>query len=220
MRKVVVSTNVAETSITIDDVVFVVDAGLVKETRYDPASGLTRLVETRCSKAASRQRRGRAGRVRPGECFKLYTRGAEEHKMEAQQVPEIMRMSLENLILTVKALKGETVDIKTYLAMAISPPSIAAIERAMQLLMEMNIVRGEGLTALGKHLSLLPLDVRLAKLLVLGCVFHCLGPLLTIAAIMSSKPLFAGRTKRGGVVGRSAQVSGGLLGHSHRRQCI
>ena len=192
MRKVVVSTNVAETSITIDDVVFVVDAGLVKETRYDPASGLTRLVETRCSKAASRQRRGRAGRVRPGECFKLYTRGAEEHKMEAQQVPEIMRMSLENLILTVKALKGETVDIKTYLAMAISPPSIAAIERAMQLLMEMNIVRGEGLTALGKHLSLLPLDVRLAKLLVLGCVFHCLGPLLTIAAIMSSKPLFAG----------------------------
>ncbi|UZJ55185.1 hypothetical protein CBS101457_004505 [Exobasidium rhododendri] len=192
-RKVVISTNVAETSITIDDVVYVIDAGLVKETRYDSTSGLTRLVETKCSKAASRQRRGRAGRVRPGECFKLYTRGTEEHKMDDQQIPEIMRMSLENLILTVKALKGDNADVQSYLGMAISPPSVAAIEKAMQLLSEMNILHGQQrLTALGKHLSLLPLDVRLAKLLVLGCVFHCLDSMLTIASIMSCKPLFSG----------------------------
>lgn len=191
-RKVIVSTNVAETSITIDDVVYVIDVGLVKETRYDVVSGLTRLMEVKCSKAASRQRRGRAGRVRPGECFKLYTRNTEEHKMDAQQIPEIMRMSLENLILTVKALKGDHVDVQTYLGMAISPPGVAAIEKAVALLGEMNILQGNRLTALGKHVSLLPLDVRLAKMLVLGCIFHCLDPILTAASIMSAKPLFSG----------------------------
>jgi ATP-dependent RNA helicase DHX57 len=191
-RKIIVSTNVAETSITIDDVVYVIDLGLVKENRYDEVTGLTRLLEVKCSKAASRQRRGRAGRVRPGECFKLYTRNTEEFKMEAQQIPEIMRMSLENLILTVKALKGDEVDVSTYLGMAISPPSVAAIEKAVELLAEMNIIQASRLTALGKHVSLLPLDVRLAKMLVLGCIFHCLDPILTAASIMSAKPLFGG----------------------------
>lgn len=190
-RKIIVSTNVAEASITIDDIVYVVDLGLVKETRYDPQSGLTRLVETRCSQAAARQRRGRAGRVRPGECFRLYTRGTEHHRMDPQQVPEMRRMSLENLILTVKALKGDDTRVEDYLGKAISPPSTEAITTAIRLLLDMCILSaGERLSALGKHLSLLPLDVRLGKLLVLGCVFHCLEPMLTAAAILSSKPLF------------------------------
>lgn len=191
-RKVVVSTNVAETSITIDDIVYVVDIGLVKETRYDAQSGLTKLVETRCSKANARQRRGRAGRVRPGECFKLFTRGTEQYRMEDQQIPEMRRMSLENLILSVKALKGDTVPVQSYLLSAISPPSVDAIEQAVQLLNEMNVLVTEQqrLTALGKHLSLLPLDVRLGKLLILSCVFRCLRPMLTAAAILSCKPLF------------------------------
>ncbi|MCO5585245.1 hypothetical protein L7F22_039178 [Adiantum nelumboides] len=191
-RKVVVSTNVAETSITIDDIVYVVDIGLVKETRYDVQTGLTKLVETRCSKANARQRRGRAGRVRPGECFKLFTRGTEQYRMEDQQIPEMRRMSLENLILSVKALKGDSVPVQSYLLSAISPPSLDAIEQAVQLLSDMNVLVSEQqhLTALGKHLSLLPLDVRLGKLLILSCVFRCLRPMLTAAAILSCKPLF------------------------------
>ncbi|PWN33444.1 P-loop containing nucleoside triphosphate hydrolase protein [Meira miltonrushii] len=191
-RKVVVSTNVAETSITIDDIVYVVDIGLVKETRYDVQSGLTKLVETRCSKANARQRRGRAGRVRPGECFKLFTRGTEQYRMEDQQIPEMRRMSLENLILSVKALKGDSVPVQSYLLSAISPPSLDAIEQAVQLLNDMNVLvtDQQRLTALGRHLSLLPLDVRLGKLLILSCVFRCLRPMLTAAAILSCKPLF------------------------------
>lgn len=191
LRKVIVSTNVAETSITIDDISYVVDLGLVKETRYDSSSGLTRLVLCHCSQANARQRRGRAGRVRKGECFKLYTRHTEQHRMQPQQIPEMNRMSLENLVLSVKALKGDGVQVSDYLGAAISPPSTQAISTAVKLLSDMNILDEEQrLSSLGKHLSLLPLDVRLGKLLVLGCVFHCVEPMLSASAVLSGKPLF------------------------------
>ncbi|SJX64352.1 uncharacterized protein SRS1_14994 [Sporisorium reilianum f. sp. reilianum] len=194
-RKIVVSTNVAETSITIPDVSYVVDTGRVKETRFEPESGLTRLVECWASRAACKQRRGRAGRVRAGECFRLYSRFVDEKRMAAQQTPEMRRVPLESLFLEVKSMR-EDEDVKEYLNKALDPPSLASMDAALSNLVEAGVLQADKgyksrLTSLGKHLAQLPLDLRLAKLLIMGTIFGCLGPMLTVASIMSCKPLFA-----------------------------
>ncbi|KDQ15674.1 hypothetical protein BOTBODRAFT_54555 [Botryobasidium botryosum FD-172 SS1] len=188
-RKVVVATNVAETSITIPDVVYVLDSGKVKEMQYDPASGLSRLLEVKISQASGRQRRGRAGRTKPGECYKLFTQ-RDEKRMQESPVPEILRIPLENLLLQVKVMR-EQEDAKVFLSKAISPPKLEAIEKAWSVLVELGAVDGEEkLTALGRHMSLLPVDLRMAKMMILGSVFRCVDPILTMAACLSSKPLF------------------------------
>lgn len=99
-----------QTSITIDDVIYVIDVGKVKETQYDPETSLSMLVETWVTRAAARQRRGRAGRTRPGTCYKLYTRKQEDNMMKFP-VPEILRVPLENISLSVKAAR-EDEDVK------------------------------------------------------------------------------------------------------------
>ncbi|KAI0308348.1 P-loop containing nucleoside triphosphate hydrolase protein [Multifurca ochricompacta] len=188
-RKVVVATNVAETSITIDDIVYVIDAGKVKETQYDPESGLTKLVEQWITRAAGRQRRGRAGRTRPGVCYKLYTRG-RERKMAQFPRPEILRVPLESICLTVKATR-EQEDVKQFLSRAIDPPDVATMDKALAVLEALGAIDQDGrLTALGRHVALLPLDLRLGKMLILATVFQCLDPILTIAACLTSKPVF------------------------------
>ncbi|TFK41870.1 P-loop containing nucleoside triphosphate hydrolase protein [Crucibulum laeve] len=187
--KVVAATNVAETSITIDDIIYVIDAGKVKETQYDPETGLSRLVETWVTQAAARQRRGRAGRTQPGVCYKLYTR-KQAADMKKFPIPEILRIPLESISLTVKAMR-EDEDVRLYLSQAIDPPKVAAMEKAWSVLQEIGAIDEAGkLTPLGKHISTLPVDIRLAKMLILGCIFQCLGPILTVAASLSSKPLF------------------------------
>jgi len=99
-----------QTSITIDDIVYVIDAGKVKETQFDPDMNLSRLVETWVNRAAARQRRGRAGRTRPGVCYKLYTR-KQEVNMAEFPVPEILRVPLESISLSVKAARADE-DVK------------------------------------------------------------------------------------------------------------
>ena len=104
------------------------------------------------------------------------------------------RVPLESLFLQVKAMR-EDEDVKEFLGKALSPPTISSMDKALQTLIDVGAIRAENgfkskLTALGKHLSAMPLDLRLGKLLVLGCVFGCLSPLLTVAAVMSCKPLF------------------------------
>ncbi|CEH17449.1 atp-dependent rna helicase a [Ceraceosorus bombacis] len=194
LRKIVVSTNVAETSITIPEISYVIDSGRVKETRFEPESGLTRLVDCWASRAACRQRRGRAGRTRAGECWKLFSKYTEERQMSAQQTPEIRRVPLESLFLQAKAMDEET-DVKDYLGQAIDPPNVGSMDQALSTLIEVGAIQQDRgfksrLTALGRHLSNLPLDLRLGKLLILGSVFQALAPMLTVAAIMSCKPLF------------------------------
>ncbi|RDB29375.1 hypothetical protein Hypma_015909 [Hypsizygus marmoreus] len=187
--KIVAATNVAETSITIDDVIYVIDAGKVKETQYDPDTSLSRLVETWVTRAAARQRRGRAGRTQPGVCYKLYTR-KQELNMAKFPMPEILRVPLESISLTVKVMR-EDEDVKLFLSRAIDPPKVAAMERAWSILEELGAVDAAGrLTPLGRNMSMLPVDLRLAKMLIIGTIFQCLGPVLTIAATLSSKPLF------------------------------
>ncbi|TCD63345.1 hypothetical protein EIP91_005646 [Steccherinum ochraceum] len=185
--KIIAATNVAETSITIDDVVYVLDCGKVKETQYDPENGLTRLVEQWVTRAAAKQRRGRAGRTQPGICYKLYTKKQEE-KMSPFPIPEIKRVPLESVSLTVKVMKY---DVKTFLSRALDPPEMAAMNHALVTLEEIGAVADDGaVTPLGQHLATLPLDLRLGKMLILGSIFRCLDPVLTVAASVSSKPLF------------------------------
>ncbi|KAG6849981.1 hypothetical protein H0H93_002983 [Arthromyces matolae] len=187
--KVVAATNVAETSITIDDVVYVIDTGKAKEVQFDPETNLSHLTEAWVTRASARQRRGRAGRTRPGTCYKLYTR-KQELDMAKFPVPEILRVPLETISLTVKAMR-EKEDVKFFLSRAIEPPKVVAMERAWSTLQQLGAIDEAGhLTPLGRHMSALPIDLRLAKMLILAIVFQCLDPILTVVAALSSKPLF------------------------------
>ncbi|KAJ3332894.1 ATPdependent RNA helicase [Blyttiomyces sp. JEL0837] len=188
VRKIVVATNIAETSITIEDVVYVIDSGRVKEMQFENKT--LRLTDTLASRASCKQRQGRAGRVRPGTCFKLFSRKLEKNHMLAHPVPEILRVPLEQLCLSLKAMGVN--DVVSFLSQAIDPPPSENIADAVGVLTELRAVdsvSGE-LTPLGKHMAAIPADLRIAKMLIFGCIFHCLDPVLTIAAIMSSKSPF------------------------------
>ena len=193
-RKVIAATNVAETSITIEDVVAVIDTGRVKETSFDPQNNMVKLEEVWASRAACKQRRGRAGRVRAGICYKLYTRNAEI-KMAERPEPEIRRVPLEQLCLSVRAMG--IVEISDFLASALTPPDSLAVRGAINLLGRMGAVDGDELTALGKHLSMIPADLRCSKLMVYGATFGCLDASLTIAAILTVRsPFVSPQAKR------------------------
>jgi HrpA-like RNA helicase len=194
-RKVIAATNVAETSITIEDVVAVIDTGRVKETSYDPKDNMVRLQEVWASQAACKQRRGRAGRVRAGSCYKLYTRKAES-SMPQRPEPEIRRVPLEQLCLSVKAMKGID-DVATFLANTITPPESVAVEGAMDFLHRVGALDHDRLTALGRYLSMIPADLRCAKLMVYGSIFGCIDACVTISAILTVKsPFISPRDKR------------------------
>ncbi|KAI1849478.1 hypothetical protein JX266_004973 [Neoarthrinium moseri] len=186
-RKVVVATNVAETSITIDDIVAVIDTGRVKETSFDPQNNMRKLAETWASRAACKQRRGRAGRVQAGICYKLYTQNLEQQMAERPD-PEIRRVPLEQLCLSVRAMG--TRDVAGFLARTPTPPETSAVEGAMKLLRRMGALDGDELTALGQQLAMIPADLRCGKLMVYGAIFGCLEESVLIAAILSTKSPF------------------------------
>ncbi|KAK9468670.1 P-loop containing nucleoside triphosphate hydrolase protein [Lipomyces arxii] len=183
-RKVVAATNIAETSITIPDVVAVIDTGRVKETEFDPMSKMTRLVEKWVSRAAAKQRRGRAGRVSSGKCYKMYTRSAEEKAMPLSQIPEIARTPLEQLYLSVKAMN--VADAAGFLAEAIDPPDGLSVEAARTTLVAVGGLDEDTdkLTALGRHMSSIPTDLKCAKLMVYGAIFGCLDVAVVAAGVL------------------------------------
>eukprot|EP01048_Picozoa_sp_COSAG05_P007660 COSAG05_NODE_546_length_8763_cov_12.991228_6_plen_539_part_00 len=188
VRKVVLSTNIAETSVTIDDVVFVIDCGRHKENRFDPVNRMPQLMETWVSRANSRQRRGRAGRVRPGHCFFLFT--SERSKNMAEfQTPEMLRVPLDELCLQIKLL--DLGEVKEFLGKAIEPPAEEAVEQAIKGLQELQALDlREYLTPLGYHLAALPVNVRVGKMMLYGTIFRALDPVLTIAAGLSFRSPF------------------------------
>lgn len=186
-RKVVIATNVAETSITIDDIVAVIDSGRVKETSFDPANNMRKLEETWASRAACKQRRGRAGRVQAGKCYKLFTRNMEMQMAERPD-PEIRRVPLEQLCLAVRAMGIK--DVSHFLSRAPTPPEATAVEASITMLRRMGALDGEELTALGQQLAMIPADLRCGKLMVYGSIFGCLDDCVTIAAILSTKSPF------------------------------
>lgn len=219
-RKVVVSTNIAETSITIPDIVAVIDSGRVKETRYDPATNSVKLEETWASQSASTQRRGRAGRVQKGVCYKLYTSNIEQNIMPSRPKPEIMRVPLEQLYLSVKAMGIE--NATRFLNEALDPPNIMALEAARGLLVNAGAIdkTSDKLTPLGKHISMIPSDIRSSKLLILGAIFGCLSKSLTIVAMLALKsPFYAPKEQREEAKNAKKQFSqngeGDLLAVAH-----
>lgn len=177
----------AETSITIEDIVAVIDTGRVKETTFDPTTNMVRLEEVWASRAACKQRRGRAGRVQAGKCYKLFTRNAEMKMLERPE-PEIRRVPLEQLCLSVKAMGIH--NVPEFIAGALTPPDSLAVDGAISLLGRMGALDGNELTALGRHLSMIPADLRCGKLLVYGSIFGCLDACLTMASILTVRSPF------------------------------
>ncbi|KAJ5668882.1 hypothetical protein N7462_009952 [Penicillium macrosclerotiorum] len=189
MRKIVIATNIAETGITIPDITAVVDTGKEKMMRFDERRQLSRLIESFISRANAKQRRGRAGRVQNGICFHLFTRHRHEKLLAEQQTPEMLRLSLQDLVLRVKICKlGE---VEQTLLEALDPPSSKNIRRAIDSLKEVKaLTNNESMTPLGSQLAKLPLDVFLGKLIIHGAFFKCLDAAVSIAALLSSKSPF------------------------------
>ncbi|XP_008802398.1 DExH-box ATP-dependent RNA helicase DExH1 isoform X2 [Phoenix dactylifera] len=188
MRKIVLATNIAESSITIDDVVYVIDCGKAKETSYDALNKLACLLPSWISKASAHQRRGRAGRVQPGVCYRLYPKVIHD-AMPQYQLPEILRTPLQELCLNIKSLQLGAV--ATFLAKALQPPDPLSVKNALELLKTIGALdEMEELTPLGRHLCTLPLDPNIGKMLLIGSVFQCLDPALTIAAALAHRDPF------------------------------
>ncbi|KEG10709.1 putative RNA helicase [Trypanosoma grayi] len=187
-RKVVIGTNIMETSITIDDAVFVIDSGKAKENRYDAKKSLSQLVTVNVSKANCRQRQGRAGRVREGFCFRLFT-NAQFEALEDHQLCEMHRVPLESLVLQIYSLNlGDEVE---YLQKALSPPEERAVRSSVKALTTLGALTfNKHLTSLGQHLANLPLDVRIGKMIIHGAILHCVDPVLTIAACLAIRSPF------------------------------
>lgn len=188
-RKIVIATNIAETGITIPDVTAVIDTAKEKIMRFNERRQLSKLSEGFISRSSAKQRRGRAARVQDGLCFHLVTQYRHDNLMLEQQVPEMLRLSLQESIMRIKIWRFGSVEYT--FNQAIEPPPRKTIIRAMDKLKDAGaLTNAEELTPLGEQLARLPLDVRLAKLAVLGSIFRCLDPVLTIIALMSSKSPF------------------------------
>lgn len=183
VRKIVVSTNVAETSITIPDCVVVIDSGRSKMLFFDSNLNTTKLIENWCSRAEVSQRRGRSGRITNGNCYHLYTRDTEVEMLD-QPIPEIKRTRLENLYLIVKAMGISKVE--EFLNGGLDQPDQLSLSKSRKILNEIGALNKDNLSHLGKYLSLLPTDLYSGKLLILGCIFGCLETCLTLASIKSA----------------------------------
>jgi ATP-dependent RNA helicase DHX29 len=189
VRKIVLATNIAETGVTIPDITCVIDIGKHKEMRFDERRQLSRLTQSFISRANAKQRRGRAGRVQEGLCFHLFTKYRHDNLMTEQQTPEMLRLSLQDLVMRTKICKLG--DIEGTLAQALDPPSTRNVRRAIDALIEVDaLTPSEDLTPLGRQIAKLPLDAHLGKLVLLASTFACVDVAITIAAILSSKSPF------------------------------
>ena len=189
VRKIVVATNIAETSVTIDDVRYVVDTGRAKEMCWDSHRGLSVLADTWVSQAAAKQRRGRSGRTAPGARFAMFSR-AQFANASPQQPPEMLRTPLQKLCLSIKAMAPDE-PVASTLAAALTPPDVVSVDSALAELKDLRAFDiDERLTPLGRHLAQMPVDARIGKMLLFGALLGCLDPILTIAGAMSGRPLF------------------------------
>lgn len=186
-RKVIVSTNIAETSLTIDGVVYVVDPGFSKQKVYNPRIRVESLLVSPISKASAQQRAGRAGRTRPGKCFRLYTEEAFQKELIEQLYPEILKSNLASTVLELKKLGID--DLVHFDFM--DPPAPETMMRALEELNYLECLSDEGdLTALGRLASQFPLDPMLAVMLIGSPAFHCSEEILTIVALLSVPNVF------------------------------
>ncbi|KAH7533694.1 hypothetical protein FEM48_Zijuj04G0158700 [Ziziphus jujuba var. spinosa] len=179
-RKIVLSTNIAETAVTIDDVVYVIDTGRMKEKSYDPYNNVSTLQSSWVSKASAKQREGRAGRCQPGICYHLYSK-LRAASFPEFQVPEIKRMPIEELCLQVKLVDPDC-KIEDFLQKTMDPPVFESIRNAVVVLQDIGALSlDEKLTELGEKLGSLPVHPLTSKMLFFGILVNCLDPALTLA---------------------------------------
>ncbi|XP_069787051.1 3'-5' RNA helicase YTHDC2 isoform X3 [Narcine bancroftii] len=190
IRKIILSTNIAETSITVNDVVYVIDSGKVKEKSYDALNSVTMLKMVWISKASAVQRKGRAGRCQPGICFHLFSRLRFQNLLEFQ-IPELLRMPLQELCLHTKLLAPINCPIADFLAKAPESPPSLIVRNAVQMLTNIDAMDSwEDLTELGYHLADLPVEPHLGKMVLCAVVLKCLDPILTIACTLAYRDPF------------------------------
>ncbi|XP_057792860.1 DExH-box ATP-dependent RNA helicase DExH6 isoform X2 [Salvia miltiorrhiza] len=188
-RKIVLSTNIAETSVTIDDVVYVIDSGRMKEKSYDPYNNVSTLHSSWVSKASAKQREGRAGRCQAGICYHLYSK-FRAASLPDFQVPEIKRMPIEELCLQVK-LMDPSCKIEEFLQKTLDPPVYETIRNAIMVLQDVGaLTLEEQLTELGEKLGALPVHPLTSKMLFFAILLNCLDPALTLACASDYKDPF------------------------------
>jgi len=186
-RKIVVATNIAETSITIDGIVYVVDPGFAKQKVYNPRIRVESLLVSPVSKASASQRAGRAGRTQPGKCFRLYTEKAFKTELTEQTYPEILRSNLGEVVLTLKKLGIDDLVHFDFL----DPPAPETLMRALEQLNYLGCLNDEGeLTDCGDQAAEFPLDPQLAKMCIESPKFKCTNEILSIAAMLSVPMVF------------------------------
>ncbi|KAI3364932.1 hypothetical protein L3Q82_001112 [Scortum barcoo] len=186
-RKVIIATNIAETSLTIDGIYYVVDPGFVKQIVYNSKTGIDQLVVTPISQAQAKQRSGRAGRTGPGKCYRLYTERAYRDEMLTTNVPEIQRTSLASTVLSLKAM-----GINDLLAFDfMDAPPMETLMTAMEQLYTLGALDDEGLlTRLGRRLAEFPLEPMLCKMLIMSVHLGCSEEMLTIVSMLSVQNIF------------------------------
>lgn len=188
IRKIIIATSIAETSITIEDVIYVINSGKTKFGKYDVEKNIQTLNSEWVSLANAKQRRGRAGRVKSGECYHLYSR-ARKMILDQYPLPEMLRTRLEEVILQIKIL--QLGNAKEFLVNVMDPPDVKTIDLSLDLLRTLNALdEDENLTPLGYHLAHLPLDPRTGKMILWAALFSCVEPVFAIAASLTFKDAF------------------------------
>ena len=186
-RKCVVATNIAEASLTIDGIYYVVDPGFAKIKTFNPKLGMDSLVVSPISQASAKQRAGRAGRTGPGKCFRLYTENAFKYEMLASSVPEIQRTNLANTVLSLKAMGINDLFAFDFMD---RPPGQSLIT-AMSTLYALGALDDEGLlTQLGKKMAEFPLEPQLSKMLLTAVDLECVDEAITVVAMLSANNIF------------------------------
>ncbi|GBG23781.1 ATP-dependent RNA helicase dhx8, partial [Hondaea fermentalgiana] len=186
-RKVVVSTNIAETSLTIDGIVYVIDPGFSKQKVYNPRIRVESLLVTPISRASAQQRAGRAGRTRPGKAYRLYTEKAFKQDLQEQTYPEILRSNLSTTVLTLLQLGIRDVVHFDYM----DPPAPETLMRALEQLHYLGCLNDEcELTEIGHQIAKFPLDPQLAAALVASPKHRCSNEILSIIAMLSTPQPF------------------------------
>ncbi|XP_071802163.1 pre-mRNA-splicing factor ATP-dependent RNA helicase DHX16-like [Asterias amurensis] len=181
-RKVVLATNIAETSLTIDGIVFVIDPGFNKQKSYNARTGMESLVVTPVSKASANQRAGRAGRVAAGKCFRLYTAWAYKNELEENTIPEIQRTNLGNVVLLLKSLGINDLIHFDFM----DPPPHETLVLALEQLYALGALNHKGeLTKLGRRMAEFPVDPMMSKMILASEKYQCTEEILSITAMLS-----------------------------------